>query len=217
MKVLVTRPAGQDERLAERIVQLGFDVERCPLIEIEPLSDAPIDVSGYDWLILTSANAATELRRRMRGTPGRVGAIGRATADAYGPVDLIAKVSTQEGLLAEVPAPAGRVLFAAAEGARDLIAQVLAADTIVLYRTRELPQTRLPACDLVVLTSPSAARALASSGGDKPPVASIGPQTSAAARAAGIEVVEEATTIDLDGLVAAIERAGARHDRARES
>ncbi len=214
MRVLVTRPAGQDERLAERIASLGLEVERCPLIAIEPLSDDPIDVSGYDWVILTSANAATELRRRMQGTPARVAAIGRATADAYGTVDVVARVSTQEGLLAEIPRPAGRVLFAAAEGARDLIATTLAADTLTLYRTRELPQARLPPCDLVTLTSPSAARALALSGGTAPAV-SIGPQTTAAARAAGIDVVEEATSIDLEGLVAAIARAAERHVRGK--
>jgi uroporphyrinogen III methyltransferase/synthase len=209
MKVLVTRPAGQDERLARRIERLGHEVARCPLIRIEPLSDEPIDVTPYDWVVLTSANASRELRRRMRGTPRRVAAIGRATADAFGEVDVIARVSTQEGLLAEIPQPAGRVLFAAGEGARNLIATALHADTVTLYRTHELPQKQLPACDLVALTSPSAARALARSGGRIPAV-SIGPQTTAAARSAGIEILDEATTIDLDGLVEAIARVATR-------
>ena len=65
-------------------------------------------------------------------------AIGRATADAWGEVDLVPAVATQEGLLAELPRPAGRVLFAGAEGARPLLAQELEADVVVLYRTRAL-------------------------------------------------------------------------------
>jgi uroporphyrinogen III methyltransferase/synthase len=209
VRILVTRPAGQDERLARRIEQLGHEAVRCPLIRIEPLSDTPIDVTPYDWVVVTSANASRELRRRMRGTPRRVAAIGRATADAFGEVDLIARVSTQEGLLSEIPQPAGRVLFAAGEGARDLIATALHAETVTLYRTHELPQEQLPACDLVALTSPSAARALAKSGGRAPAV-SIGPQTTAAARNAGLDILDEATTIDLDGLIAAIVRVASR-------
>ena len=62
--------------------------------------------------IVTSVNGARELRRRMTGTPAHVAAIGRATAEAFGGADLVPAVSTQEGLLAELPRPAGRVLFA---------------------------------------------------------------------------------------------------------
>ena len=90
----------------------------------------------------------------------RLAAIGPATAEALGGADLVPAVATQEGLLAELPRPAGRVLFAAAEGARTLLPDELGADVVVLYRTRELRPTELPAADLVVLASASAARAL---------------------------------------------------------
>ena len=133
-----------------------------PLVAIEPLGDGPIDVSGYDWVVLTSANGARELRRRMRGRRARVAAIGRATAEAFGGADLIATTSTQEGLLAELPrrARAG-CCSQAAEGARRLLPDALDADVVPLYRTLELEPAEWPAADLVVLTSPSAARALA--------------------------------------------------------
>lgn len=203
MKVVVTRPAAQADELARRLEELGHEVVRCPLIEIEPLGDAPVDVSGYDWVVVTSANAARELRRRLQGTPKRVAAIGRATAAAFGGVDLVPRVSTQEGLLAELPRPAGRVLFAGAEGARRLLADELRADVVPLYRTIELQPDELPAGDLVVLASASAARAYGRTGAGTPAV-SIGPETTAAARAAGVTVVAEAETHDLDGLVAAV-------------
>ena len=204
MKVLVTRPVGQADELAGRLEQLGHEVVRCPLIAIEPLGDGPVDVSGYDWLVVTSTNAARELRRRGRGTPKRVAAIGHATAAAFGGADLVPRVSTQEGLLAELPRPAGRVLFAGAEGARRLLADELGADFLPLYRTVELEPDEPPDGDLVVLASASTARAYGRTGAGIPAV-SIGPETTAAARAAGVEVVAEAETHDLDGLVAAVE------------
>ena len=203
MRVIVTRPAGQEEELVQGLVALRHEVVHCPLLEVEPLGDGPVDVSGYDWVIVTSANGARELRRRMTGTPGRVAAIGRATADAFGDVDLVPAVSTQEGLLAELPRPAGRVLFAGAEGARRLLADELGADVVPLYRTRELTPAPPPEGDLVVLTSASAARAFARLAVAIPAV-SIGPLTTAAAREAGVEVIGEAATHDVPGLLTAI-------------
>jgi len=207
VRVLVTRPAGQEAGLVRRLEELGHEAIVCPLVEIEPLGDEPIEVAGYDWVVVTSVNGAGELRRRMRGTPARVAAIGVATAKAFGRADLVPAVSTQEGLLAELPDPAGRVLFAGAEGARRLLADRLGADVVVLYRTHELVPAAVPEADLVVLASASAARAFGRTGAEIMAV-SIGPETTAAARSAGVVVVAEAATHDLDGLLAAIVSAG---------
>jgi uroporphyrinogen-III synthase len=203
VKVIVTRPGGQEEELVRGLVALRHEVVHCPLLEIAPVGGEPVDVSGYDWVVVTSVNGARELRRRMVGTPRRVAAIGEATGRAFGGADLVPAVSTQEGLLDELPRPAGRVLFAGAEGARPLLANELDADVVVLYRTRELIPSAPPKGDLVVLTSASAARAFARLGVDIPAV-SIGPETTRAAREVGIEVVREAETHDVAGLLAAI-------------
>jgi uroporphyrinogen-III synthase len=209
MKVVVTRAAGQHEPLVRELEHAGHDVEHCPLIEIVPLGDDPVSTDGYDWVVLTSPNGARELRRRMAARPRRVAAIGRATAEAFGGADLVVTVSTQEGLLAELPRPAGRVLFAGAEGARPMLADALHADVVSLYRTRELRPERFPAGDVVVLASSSAARAFGALGSALPAV-SIGPETTKAARAAGIEVLAEARTHDVAGLVDAVARAARR-------
>jgi uroporphyrinogen-III synthase len=132
-----------------------------------------------------------------------VAAIGAATAEAFGGADLVPRVSTQEGLLAELPRPAGRVLFAGAAGARPLLAEALGADVVTLYRTVELEPEHVPGADLVVLMSASAVRAYGRTGATMPAV-SIGPETTRAARAAGVEVAAEAETHDLDGIVAAV-------------
>jgi uroporphyrinogen-III synthase len=203
VRVVVTRPRGQEEELARGLEALGHEVVLCPLLEVEPLGDEPVDVSGYDWVIVTSVNGARELRRRMTGSPQRLAAIGQATADAMGGADLVPAVSTQEGLLAELPLPAGRVLFAGAEGARMLLVEELDATFLPLYRTNEVSPATAPEGDLVVLASASAARAWSRFGRAVPAV-SIGPHTTAAAREVGVEVVAEAETHDVAGLLAAI-------------
>jgi uroporphyrinogen-III synthase len=205
-RIVVTRPVGQEEELARRLRGAGHEVVHCPLIAIEPHADDPIDVTGYDWVVVTSVNGARELLRRARGTLPRVAAIGCATAEAIGGADLVPQVSTQEGLLAEFPRPAGRVLVAAADGARRLLADELAADFLPLYRTLELRPEAFPQADLVVLASASAARAYGSTAAAIP-VVSIGPETSRACADAGVAVICEAATHDLDGLAVAVEHA----------
>ena len=203
-------PRGRRSALASRIGALGCAVVLCPLIRVEPLGAAPVDPSPYDWIVVTSPNGAGELARRLARRPRRLAAIGPGTADelrAHGlDPDLVPAVSTQEGLLAELPRPAGSVLVAAAEGARRLLADELGADFLPLYRTVALAPEPPPEGDLVVLASASAARAFAATGARIPAVV-IGPQTAAAAREHGVEVVAEAETHDLDGLVDAVERA----------
>ncbi len=206
-RVVVTRPREQACGLVARLEELGYEVVVCPLIEVVSLGDEPIDVTPYDWLVITSANGARELRRRMRGRPRRVAAIGRSTAEAFGRVDLVPTVATQEGLLAELPESPGRVLFAGAENARRLIVDQLGAEFVPLYRTVELaPPEDWPESDLVVVASPSAARSLARVD-EPPPVVSIGPETTRAAVAAQLEVVAEARTQDVAGLVEAVQAA----------
>jgi uroporphyrinogen-III synthase len=207
VRILLTRPEGRNEQLADALRAQGHDVVCEPLIAVEPTGDEPIELDGYDWLIVTSVTGADELRRRARGGARRVAAIGRATAAALGGADLVPRVSTQEGLLAELPRPPGRVLFAGAEGARRLLVEELDADFVPLYRTRGLKPEQVPDADVVVLASPSAAEAFAALGGEIAAV-SIGPETTKAAEKHGIRVIREAPTHDLDGLLEALASVG---------
>jgi uroporphyrinogen-III synthase len=207
MRVVVTRRSKQAQELAERIEELGHDVVLCPLIEIEPLGDEPIDLAPYDWVVVTSPNGARELARRAVGAARRVAAIGPGTASALRAhglePDVAADVSTQEGLAEALPRPAGRVLVAAAEDSRPDLREALDADFIALYRTRETVPSEPPAGDLVILASASAARVWGRLAVELPAV-TIGPQTTRAAREAGVEVIREAEPHTLDGLVAAL-------------
>jgi len=206
VRVVVTRPREQAGPLVRRLEELGHEVVECPLIEIEPLGE-PVEVDGYEWVIVTSPNGARELVANARGELPKVAAVGPGTAETLLELGVepgfVPQVSSQDGLLAEFPRPAGRVLFAAAEGARKRPIEELGADFVPLYRTRLVQPATPPEGDLVVLASGSAARSFAALGTDIPAV-SIGPQTTEAAREAGLEVVAEARTHDLDGLIAAV-------------
>ena len=214
MKAIVTRPRAQARPLVEALERAGVEVVECPLIEIERTSDEPIDAAGYDWLVVTSTNGADEIARRGRNLP-RIAAVGPGTAEALRAHGLepafVPVESSQDGLLREFPRPVGRVLFAAAEGARRRPIDELGADFVPLYRTRLL-QPEPPGGDVVVLASGSAARAYAAIGGAAPAV-SIGPETSRVARSVGLTVAAEAHTHDLDGLVAAVRDVMDSHSR----
>ncbi|MFL5953021.1 MAG: uroporphyrinogen-III synthase [Gaiellaceae bacterium] len=205
MKVIVTRPRAQARPLVAALEAAGAEVVECPLIEIERNSHEPIDAAGYDWLIVTSPNGADEIARRGVNLP-RVAAVGPGTVEALRLHGIepafVPSEASQDGLLREFPRPAGRVLFAAAEGARRRPIEELGADFVPLYRTRLLTPDP-PEGDVVVLASGSAARAYAGVGGSAPAV-SIGPETTRVARSVGLSVAAEAATHDLDGLVAAV-------------
>ena len=204
MKIVVTRAEAQADSLVASLEALGHEVVRCPLIRIEPLGDEPIDPTGYDWVVVTSPNGARELARRLASAPKHLAAIGSGTAEALREhglhPELVPHVSTQEGLLAELPE--GRVLLVAAEGARRLLVEERGADFLALYRTVELRPPR-PDGDVALLASASAARAFAATGA-RVPVVVIGPQTEAEARGCGLEVAAVAESYDLDGLLDAV-------------
>ncbi|HSK15574.1 MAG TPA: uroporphyrinogen-III synthase [Gaiellaceae bacterium] len=210
MRIVLTGTEASTRLLAAELAAEGLDVAACPLVAVEPLPGPPLRAETYDWLVLTSRNGVEVLYARLEGTLPRVAVVGPGTAAALRERGtepaLVARVSTQEGLAAELPRPAGRVLFAGAEDARDVLVRELGADFVPLYRTVELVPERFPDADLAVLASASAARALAALGLGLPCV-SIGPVTSAEARRLGLEVVAEAATHDRAGLVEAVKLA----------
>src|ERR1700683_1331716 len=100
--ILITRARHQAGRLAEALEAQGAEVLRLPTIEIVPPEtyahlDAVLEViSGFDWLIVTSANGAAAVAERMRFLRMplerlkhlHVAAIGPATAVAAGQIGL---------------------------------------------------------------------------------------------------------------------------------
>jgi uroporphyrinogen III methyltransferase/synthase len=216
--VKVALTGTRTEPLADLLRAERFEVLHLPLVRIEPFEGPPIHAADYDWLVLTSRNAVECLFRRLEGPLPRVAVIGPGTAEALRAQGveptLAARRSTQEGLVEELPRPAGRVLFAGAEGARDVLVRELGADVLPLYRTVEVRPDDFPDVDVVVLASPSAARALVELRRDLSCVA-IGPVTAEEARRLGLLVVAEAESPDPDGVAQAVKLAASRSVSSR--
>ena len=218
LRIALTRAAGGNDQLAARLTAAGLEVVECPLVRIEPLAGSRVSAGDYDWVVLTSRTAVELLLARLDGPLPRVAVIGPGTAAALRArgvePDLVAARSTQEGLVDAFPRPPGRVLFAGAEGARDVLVRELGADFLPLYRTVEAAPDRFPDADLVVLASPSAARVLARVAPGSRCVV-IGPVTGTEARRLGLDVVAEAASHDLDGLTEAVRVAGSNTASSR--
>jgi uroporphyrinogen-III synthase len=144
-RILVTRAAHQAGKLSEALRELGAEPVEVPVLEIgppanyEPLDRALFRLYQYDWLILTSANAAGELTKRfsvlgMEFEPPislKVAAVGGATAEAARQagfsVTLVPESYVSESLVRALATqvPGKRVLIARAAVARDVIPDVL--------------------------------------------------------------------------------------------
>ena len=199
-RIVVTRATQQAHTLSEKLRELGADVIEMPATQVARLDLAPLraairDLSGYQWLILTSQNAVSIFweqllgeRRDARALAGlRIAAVGPATAGAlleHGiVVDVIPERFVAEGLLErmrERDDDAGkRVLYVTAEGAREVLPRGLeeiGAEVIVLECYRSILDgegaTRLARAieagrvDLATFTSGSAVRGYVEAVGD---------------------------------------------------
>jgi len=190
------------------------------------------DLARFDWLVLTSPNGgartfdAIHEQSDVRALGGvRVAVVGTGTADALARhgirADLVPERFVAESLLDAMPAPGpdagSRVLLSVAEGARPVLAEGLAAagwDVTVAhpYRSEPVPvspadEARIRGADAATFASSSTVDNLvAAIGADAlpPTVVTIGPITSAAARAHGLAVAAEAAPHSIDGLVDAV-------------
>ncbi|HTX41310.1 MAG TPA: uroporphyrinogen-III synthase [Acidobacteriaceae bacterium] len=158
--ILVTRARHQAGKLAEELRARGAAVAEIPAIEIVPaesyeaLDRALGNLSQYQWLIVTSANAVEALRGRMETLGIGAGefaalalaAVGPATARALRELGLEPAVTPAEYVAESlVTALSGRVrgqrvLLARAAVARDVIPDALRAegaqvDVVDAYRT----------------------------------------------------------------------------------
>jgi uroporphyrinogen-III synthase len=145
-RILVTRAAHQAGKLSEGLRGVGAEPVEVPILEIQPPSSFdPLDsalrnLSTYDWLILTSANAVHALVERVAasrlvldGAMPQVAAVGKATADSARQAGLSVALTPKEYVaeslidaLADL-AVGKRILLARAAIARDIIPDFLRA------------------------------------------------------------------------------------------
>ena len=199
-KLMVTRAADQAGEFATMLADRGATVLECPTIRIiEPEEWGPLDaalqnLSGYDWLVMTSGNAVRAFFQRLEtlgldarslGTC-RVCALGPKTAEAIRGFgirpDMLAANYKAEGVVAEfakLDITGKRVLYPRADLAREAIPHELAClgaqvDSPVAYRTI-LPDSLPPEAvfalekrtvDCITFTSSSTVQNLAKMLGD---------------------------------------------------
>jgi uroporphyrinogen-III synthase len=232
---VLTRRAEQSAELAEALMARGAQVVVFPCIAIEPprdggaaLREALGDLSAYDWVVLSSANAVDALFAELRDARDlvglRVAAVGAATARVLGSHGILADLVPEGGgaasLLSIFPEATGtvRVLLprAAAGGRRieeelaRLGYEVHAVDAYMTGRPEIDPQCldELVGADAVVFASPSAVAGFLELAGVArlaPVVVSIGPETSGALARRGITAAAEAAAPSVEGVVAALE------------
>lgn len=201
-----------------------------PPTDAGPLNRAIESINDYDWILFTSINAVRAVAPRAGARPAaRVGVVGAGThawVEKLGwGVDVVPKDFTAEGLLDALEGfelKGQRVLIPSGDLAREVLPSTLRSlgavvDVVEAYSNQMPPDTearakqlfaepKLP--DWLTLASPSAVDNLVSVVGcgalNVPMIASIGPMTSAAARAHGLKVAVEPEEHTIAGLVAAI-------------
>lgn len=199
-KVLVTRTRQQASRLSAMLEEMGAEPVELPTIAIEPVDDSQDldrvlrNISGYDWVFFTSANAVVilldKLSRLGIGMDAlkniRFGAIGPATAEALANsglrADYVPRRFVAEGILEDIDKSAvdGRkILLPRADLARTDLADGLSrmgasVTDVSLYRTvtpgdndtAGLHQLKEGLVDIVTFTSSSTVTNLVNMLGD---------------------------------------------------
>ncbi len=168
MSILSTRPAGAADPLVAALGSAGHRVHAVPTVElkhVEPggsLDLAVAGLTGYDWIVVTSAAGAVAVLAAMDRAvgPGKVvarkplwAAVGRATAvvleEAGVRVDVVPEVSRGDAITLALLSATGsladrRVLLPRSDRADGVLPDALRAagatvDDVVAYRTVEGP------------------------------------------------------------------------------
>ena len=228
-RIVITRAKAQSSGLEKKLRDLGGHVISVPAIKIGPpgdnyqaLAEAAQNISRYDWIIFTSANAVPRFFKFLhdsRDLAGvKVAAIGEGTAREIAKFNIIADLVpprfVAEALVADFPPGSGRILLPRAEVARDVIPVELGragwqVDVVKAYRTETPPMDaelaeKIAASDAITFASSSAASNFLSQYGVgclPALVISIGPITSKTLEEFGVRNTVTAATHDIGGLV----------------
>jgi uroporphyrinogen III methyltransferase/synthase len=231
-RILVTRSVEDCAEWAEQLTRYGATVVTLPCIETETIDTPKLrkrlaeSVPQADWLVFTSRRGV-EAFAKLHPVPigdVRVAAVSAITGEAartrLGRMDLdgggsaarLAATMLAEGLLNGRP----HLLLALAENAEDLLERAFQGPArctrLDLYRTipvRPAAAKRAMStlgADNVLLASPSAVTGFVNQVDIDIPISvfSIGPSTSAAARAQGLAVTAEASLPSLTGILEAM-------------
>jgi uroporphyrinogen-III synthase len=230
-RVLLTRSADDNADWAHTLAERGAEPVALPCIHCEPIdtpalrADVATAAANTDWLTFTSRRGV-EAFAVLHPAPlprARVAVVGAATATAarelLGHMDLVGRDGTAASLGTTLARDGDlshrhRVLLALAENAGDTLERALTAAGATctrfnVYRTIPAPPAATKramsafGADNVIFASPTAVTGFVQQVTVDVPinVYTIGPSTSAAARAAGLAVTAEAREPSLEGIL----------------
>lgn len=240
-RIVVTRASAQATGLRHALAELGADVLELPALRIEPIEDPALRtcldrIDEFEWVVFTSQNAVRIVWDALRATgrdarafaSSRIACVGRSTSDALLSHGLAADVLPQrfvaEGVLDAMASRSdmtgARVLYLAAEGARDVLPEGLRVlgcpvEVVRVYRSvndgagADVLRSAIAdgTVDAVTFASASAVRGYVDVVGAElaraVPAISIGPVTSEAVRSAGISLGAEAVEPSVSALAEA--------------
>jgi uroporphyrinogen-III synthase len=210
-RVIVLRPEPGASATVERARQRGLDAVAIPLFNIERVPWKLPDVSGFDGLLLTSANAVREAGEKLSElTSLPLFAVGSATAEAARGAGFDIAGAGNGGvdeLLASI-APEQRLLHLCGEDRRQSGGSPRITPVVVYRSVEQVAPDLGPARGAVALIhSPRAGRRFAELVGDRGSIA-IAAISAAAADSVGSgwEGVEPAESPSDDALLALAER-----------
>jgi uroporphyrinogen-III synthase/uroporphyrinogen III methyltransferase/synthase len=229
LHVEVLRIGSGPDAVVEQLCRLGADARSLEVGSVDDVPDGDLlrrvrRLDRFEWVVVTSKNAARRLALWAEGWPStvRIGVVGPATADAVESLGLSVSATASEGTAASLAdeIDGGPVLFFAAANARPdlpdrLFTRNIEVDVVTTYALHPRPispddAARLAAADVLVAMSPSAvesiyrvaephrARIIAV------PLVAIGPTTDAYARSFGWPVASVAQGRDADAVADAI-------------
>ena len=187
-RLLVLRPEPGASATAERARARGLDAVAIPLFEVEPIEWNAPEPSGFDGLLLTSANAVRHAGERLESLRGlKTYAVGEATAEAAREAGFdIASTGDAgiERLLGSIEADL-KLLHLCGEDRTEIADARQAITPVVVYRSKPVDAPALSAGDNVALIhSPRAGRQFAELVDDRSSV-TVAAISEAAAKAAG--------------------------------
>jgi uroporphyrinogen-III synthase len=230
-RVLLTRSEEDNAEWAQMLADRGALPVALACIQCEPIdtpalrTEVAAAATNADWLTFTSRRGVDAFASLHPAVPQRahVAVVGAATAEAararLGRVDLVGRDGTAASLGATLVRDGDlkrrpRVLLALAENAGDTLERALTAAGATctrfnVYRTIPAPPAATKramsalGADNVILASPTAVKGFVQQVTVDVPinVYTIGPSTSAAARAAGLVVTAEAREPSLEGIL----------------
>jgi uroporphyrinogen-III synthase len=174
--VLVLRPEPGASATVGRASALGLDPIVVPLFRVEPVEWQAPDTSGFDGLLLTSANALRFGGEQLEGLRGlQAYAIGEATAEAARAAGFVLAATGRadvDRLLGSIGARL-KLLHLCGADRRQPVGARQSITPIVVYRAKPIPAPDLSAAPggVALIHSPRAGRRFAGLVGDRSSIA----------------------------------------------